>query len=83
VPIGLLHDRLFVYDLIYNPDETVLLREASLAGARTLNGLSMLVYQGAAAFEQWTGRPAPIGLMMARAEEALTRQQVESGDGGR
>ena len=76
-----LHDRLFVHDLIYNPVETVLLREAERAGARTLNGLSMLVFQGAAAFELWTSRRAPVGLMMARAVDALARAQAESGEG--
>ena len=44
-----------VCDLVYNPRETRLLREAAAAGAKTLGGLPMLVYQGAAAFELWTG----------------------------
>jgi shikimate dehydrogenase len=60
-----------VYDLVYNPAVTPLLALARAAGARTLGGLPMLVYQGAAAFELWTGQRPPIGLMMARAEEAL------------
>jgi shikimate dehydrogenase len=60
-----------VYDLVYNPPVTPLLAAAKAAGARTLGGLPMLVYQGAAAFELWTGQKPPIGLMMARAEEAL------------
>lgn len=60
-----------VYDLVYNPAVTPLLAQARRIGARTLGGLSMLVYQGAAAFEIWTGQKPPIGLMMARAEEAL------------
>ncbi len=83
VPAADLHDGLFVHDLIYNPAETVLLRDAARAGARTLNGLSMLVYQGAAAFELWTHRQAPVGLMMARAEEALARLRAASGEAGR
>jgi shikimate dehydrogenase len=71
VPGTLIPAGAMVYDLVYNPAETQLLRDASRAGARTLGGLPMLVYQGAAAFEIWTGQRPPIGLMMKRAEEAL------------
>jgi shikimate dehydrogenase len=60
-----------VYDLVSNPPVTPLLALASAQGAGTLGGLPMLVYQGAAAFELWTGQRPPIGLMLARAEEAL------------
>ena len=60
-----------VCDLVYNPRMTPLLRRAQQEGARTLGGLGMLVYQGAAAFELWTQREAPIGIMYAAAEEAL------------
>jgi shikimate dehydrogenase len=60
-----------VYDLVYNPAVTPLLALARAQGARTLGGLPMLIYQGAAAFELWTGLRPPIGLMVARAEEAL------------
>ena len=60
-----------VFDLVYNPPVTRLLREAEEVGARVLNGLSMLVYQGAASFELWTGKPAPLGLMFERARRAL------------
>src|SRR5439155_25864738 len=63
VPVEALHDGLFVVDLVYNPPETPLLRECRRRGIRHLNGLSMLVYQGAAAFELWTGRTAPIEVM--------------------
>ncbi len=71
LPADLIPSGIMVYDLVYNPPETQLLRDAKRAGARTLNGLPMLVYQGAAAFEIWTGERPPIGLMMKRAEEAL------------
>jgi shikimate 5-dehydrogenase len=68
---GLVPKGALVYDLVYNPAETRLLRDARAAGARTLGGLAMLVYQGAAAFEMWTGHPAPIDIMMQAAKEAL------------
>ena len=60
-----------VYDLVYNPEETPFLREAKKAGAETLGGLSMLVYQGAASFELWTGKSAPVDIMLRSAREAL------------
>lgn len=59
------------YDLVYNPMMTSFLAQAERAGARTLGGLAMLVYQGAAAFEIWTGRMAPIEVMMTAAKRAL------------
>lgn len=59
-----------VYDMIYRPAETPLLRAAQAAGCRTANGLGMLLYQGAAALELWTGRTAPVETM----REALGRE---------
>jgi shikimate dehydrogenase len=56
ISIELLHKDLFVYDLIYNPIETRLLREAREIGCDVLGGLDMLVNQGALAFEWWTGK---------------------------
>ena len=61
-----------VYDLVYNPVETPLLRAAGRAGARTLGGISMLVYQGAASFEMWTGQPAPVSVMLQAASRAMS-----------
>ena len=52
-----------VMDMIFNPPVTPLLRCASAHGCQVLNGLSMLLYQGALAFKLWTGRPAPIDVM--------------------
>ena len=60
-----------VYDMVYNPSETPLLREARKAGARSLGGLSMLIYQGAASFEFWTGKRAPVDVMFSAGEKAL------------
>ena len=63
--------RAFVYDLVYNPPETPLLREAVAARASSLGGLHMLVHQGAASFEIWTGKQAPIDRMLDSARAAL------------
>ncbi len=52
-----------VYDLVYNPLQTKLLRQAEEAGCRTIHGEGMLVHQGAIAFELWTGRKAPLDVM--------------------
>ena len=60
-----------VYDMVYNPPDTPLLKEARRAGARIVGGLPMLIYQGAAAFELWTGREAPIEVMFHAGEAAL------------
>ena len=58
-------------DLIPNPAITPLMRSARDRGAQVAGGLGMLVHQGAAAFELWTGRPAPIAVMRAAAATAL------------
>jgi len=63
IPAKFFHKNLFVYDTIYKPQQTQLLQEAEKAGAKTANGLSMLLNQGALAFEIWTGRTAPLELM--------------------
>ena len=54
-----------VYDMIYRPAESRLLKAAKTEGCRTANGLSMLLYQGAKALEIWTGKPAPMKIMRA------------------
>lgn len=54
---------LFVFDVIYNPKETRLLREAKAAGCKTSNGMYMLLYQGAASFELWTGQEMPVDII--------------------
>ena len=63
VPGGALHGDLAVLDAVYSPIETRLLRDARTAGATTVDGGWMLLYQGVAAFERWTGREAPIEAM--------------------
>ena len=60
-----------VYDMIYRPAETPLLRAGKAAGCRTANGLGMLLYQGARALEIWTGRPAPVAVMRRALEQNI------------
>ncbi|RJS90094.1 shikimate dehydrogenase [Candidatus Bathyarchaeota archaeon] len=69
-----LHPNLVVFDLVYNPIETKLLRKAKMIGAKTIDGLSMLIHQGAASFEIWTGVKAPIHVMMKAAKEELRKR---------
>ena len=59
-----------VYDLIYTPEETALLRDATQAGCRTLGGLAMLVGQAAEQFRLWTGLEAPVDVMWQAARAA-------------
>ncbi len=70
----LIPKRALVYDVVYNPIETPLLADAKRAGASTLGGLAMLVYQGAAAFELWTGKKASVDIMMEAATKALEQK---------
>ena len=67
----LLRTGLTVFDLVYNPPETRLLREAKAVGAPTIGGAVMLVHQAAASFEIWTGKKAPIGVMMKACQEGI------------
>ncbi len=73
VTSDMMHRGLVVNDIVYKPLETRLLREAKRAGARTINGLGMLVHQGALSFEIWTGKRAPIKVMDAAARKELRR----------
>ena len=66
-----LHGGLLIFDLVYNPERTRLLRDAKATGARVVGGLQMLVYQGAEAFRLWTGIVAPEALMLEAARAAL------------
>ena len=75
VEFGMIPPEALVFDLVYNPRMTPLLREAERAGAQTLGGLPMLVYQGAAAFEIWTGETAPVRVMSTAAEGALAARR--------
>ena len=57
---SLLRPELTVADIIYNPRETLFLRQAREAGCRAFNGMYMLLYQGAEAFRLWTGQEMPV-----------------------
>lgn len=71
-----LRSRLLVFDAVYNPPMTRLLRDAKAVGSRILTGVSMLVYQGVVAFELWTGKKAPEGIMMESVLDALGRRNI-------
>jgi len=71
LPVRLLRSGLVVFDTVYRPRQTKLLKEAKAAGCTTIGGLEMLVEQGALAFELWTGEKAPRKVMHQAAAEAL------------
>jgi shikimate dehydrogenase len=70
VPAGLLTPNLMVYDTVYATGKTRLIEDAEAAGARAVNGLSMLLHQGALSFEIWFGRAAPLEVMRAALKAA-------------
>ncbi len=76
IPHTMLHSNLVVFDVVYNPLSTRLLREAREAGATTLNGLQMLVHQGAQAFRLWTDLEPPISIMYRSALHILEEKSV-------
>ena len=71
VPASYLHEELAVLDAVYSPIETRLLRAAEAAGATTVDGAWMLLFQGVEAFERWTGRDAPVEAMNEALRAAL------------
>lgn len=73
LPEGLLPESAAVVDIVYNPPVTKLLRDAQASGLRTLGGLPMLVWQGALAFELWTGRKPNVSVMYQAARDRLGR----------
>lgn len=70
----MLHKNLFVFDIVYNPLETRLLKEARKIGCKTLGGLDMFVNQGALAFEWWTGKKPNLNLMKEKVVEFLGKK---------
>ena len=81
-PMPLAADQLranLIFDLVYNPLETPLLKAAQAQGIETISGVEMFVHQGARQFELWTGTPAPAAIMRTVVLEALrTRQTAAS-----
>ncbi len=79
VPASVLTGR-YVYDLVYNPPRTQLLREAAAVGCTTIGGLDMLLAQAEEQFRCWTGRPAPAGVMRRAAERRLAEWEPDEND---
>ncbi len=71
VPKELLHQGLFICDLIYNPSETALTRYTKELGCQFINGIGMLLHQGGAAFKLWTDVEPPLEVMRKALEEAI------------
>lgn len=65
VPASLLHSGLAVMDIVYNPRETQLLKDAKFAGCKTIPGLEMFLNQAVTQFELWTNQAAPVAVMRA------------------
>lgn len=69
----LLRRNLAVMDIVYNPLETKLAKDAKAAGAQVVSGVEMLIFQGAASFEIWTGKSAPVEVMRKAALKHLQK----------
>ena len=85
IPAELLPPDLLVLDLIYNPPQTQLLKDAAAARNQVMGGELMLLHQGAKAFELWTGKPAPVDVMEAELarvrEHGLQQVPIDMGPG--
>lgn len=71
IPSHLIRENQVIFDIVYTPMETKLIKEARTAGALTVLGLGMFVHQAAIQFELWTGQDAPIDLMTETVRRAL------------
>jgi len=78
VPSRLMKPDLCVMDIVYNPPETKLLKDAKAAGAKVVSGIEMLVYQGAASFEIWTKHRAPVEVMKQAVLDRLSEFGVKN-----
>lgn len=78
-----LRRELTVFDLVYRPRRTILLERARAAGCRTIEGVEMLIEQGARSFEIWTGENAAVEAMRAAALAALEETAPAQARGGR
>jgi len=70
-----LKPELTVMDIVYNPVETKLIRDAKASGAQVINGVEMLLYQGAASFEIWAGGKAPVDVMRKAALKQISASE--------
>ena len=75
IDTDLLHPDLVVFDAVYRPRQTPLLEAAAQVGATTIPGAWMLLYQGVAAFEMWTGRSPPVDTMWSALEGHLSTDE--------
>jgi shikimate dehydrogenase len=86
IPAELLPSDLLVMDLVYNPPQSQLLRDATAARCTTQNGEHMLLQQGARSFELWTGKAAPLDVMQAELdrarEQGLRQMPIDFGPAG-
>jgi shikimate dehydrogenase len=86
IPAELLPPDLLVMDLVYNPPQSQLLKDAVAARCVVMNGEQMLLQQGALSFELWTGKAAPIEVMQAELdrarEQGLVREPIDMGTSG-
>jgi 3-dehydroquinate dehydratase/shikimate dehydrogenase len=73
----------YVFDLIYSPKQTKLLRMAAAKGLHTISGSEMFVHQGARQFEIWTGKPAPVDVMQQVVDKALEAPVPEANGNGK
>lgn len=71
LPAEAFHKGQKVFDLVYNIPETAVMRAARTGAATAVNGLGMLLHQGAESFRIWTGKPAPVAIMRAALEHSL------------
>jgi shikimate dehydrogenase len=71
VPADWLREGMLVLDMVYRPLKTRLLKDARRAGCTCVSGLEMLLFQGVAQFEIWTGKAAPVEVMRRALEEAI------------
>ena len=76
LPISGLRPGQAVFDVVYRPEATPLLARAAEIGCQTIGGLEMLVIQGALSFELWTGRSAPLDVMLRAARAALAKSEL-------
>jgi len=74
VPQQVLKQGMVVMDIVYDPSETRLLRMARARGCTTINGIRMLIHQGAEQFRLWTGIDPPLSIMNMAMQEALLEQ---------